>query len=119
MTRKHPEQAIQRAVFQHLESRPAAGVFAFHPANGGWRSKVEASILKGLGVVPGVPDVIAIRNGQIYALELKAKGGRTSPAQIACHLRLEAAGAIVATATGVDAAVRQLECWGLLRGEMQ
>jgi VRR-NUC domain-containing protein len=119
MTRKYAEQTVQRTIFQHLEARPAAGVFAFHVPNGGLRSKVEAAIFKRLGVVAGVPDVIAIRGGQIYALELKAKGGRISPAQMACHARLEAAGAICAVATGVDAALRQLEAWGLLRGEMQ
>jgi hypothetical protein len=33
-----PEQQIQRAVFEHLAIRAASTVFAFHPANGGWRS---------------------------------------------------------------------------------
>jgi hypothetical protein len=45
-----PEQQIQRAVFEHLAIRAASTVFAFHPANGGWRSRVEAAILKGMGV---------------------------------------------------------------------
>ena len=36
-------------------------MFAFHPANGGWRSRVEAAILKGMGVRAGVPDIIAIK----------------------------------------------------------
>jgi hypothetical protein len=37
-----PEDAIQRAVFEHLAVRGAAGVFAFHPANWGYRRRVEA-----------------------------------------------------------------------------
>jgi hypothetical protein len=46
-----PEAAIQRAVFQHLRTRATPGVFAFHPANGGYRKPIEAAIFKGLGVV--------------------------------------------------------------------
>jgi hypothetical protein len=58
MTRSRPEQQIQRAVFEHLAIRAASTVFAFHPANGGWRSRVEAAVLKGMGVRAGVPDII-------------------------------------------------------------
>src|SRR5215211_2045081 len=43
------------------------GTFAFHPANGGARRRVEAALLKGLGVVPDVPDVIAIKAGRVQA----------------------------------------------------
>jgi hypothetical protein len=59
-----PEQQIQRAVFEHLAIRGAPAVFAFHPANGGWRTRVEAAILKAMGVRAGVPDVIAIEGGR-------------------------------------------------------
>jgi hypothetical protein len=72
-----PEPAIQRAVFDHLRQRGAPGTFAFHPPNGGWRSVIEAAILKGLGVVAGTPDVIVLKGGATYALELKAEGGRS------------------------------------------
>jgi hypothetical protein len=74
--RRSPEATIQSAVLAHLRARGAPGVFAFHPANGGYRRPTEAAILKDLGVAPGVPDVIAIHQGRIYALELKAEGGR-------------------------------------------
>jgi hypothetical protein len=83
MTIRRPEQALQRTVFQHLAARGAPGTFAFHVPNGGWRSPVEAAILKGLGVVAGVPDLMLIRDGSVFGLELKALGGRLSPAQIA------------------------------------
>jgi hypothetical protein len=53
--RRRQEAAIQRAVFQHLRARAAPGVFAFHVPNGGYRKPVEAAIMKGLGVVAGVP----------------------------------------------------------------
>jgi hypothetical protein len=113
---KRAEQGIQSAVFQHLAVRAATGTFAFHPANGGWRSKVEAAIMKGQGVTPGIPDVIAIRDGQVFGLELKSESGRLSPAQRACHDRLVAAGAMCTTAFGLNHALGILETWGILKG---
>jgi hypothetical protein len=114
--RHRPEDAIQRAVFEHLHMRPARGVFAFHPANGGYRKPIEAKILQGLGVVAGMPDVIAIKGGRCYALELKAEGGRTSEKQLETIAALERAGAFTCVAEGLDAALRCLEAWQLLRG---
>jgi VRR-NUC domain len=114
--RQQPEAAIQRTVFQHLRLRPAAGIFAFHPPNGGARRPIEAAILKGLGVTAGVPDIIAIKDGRAHCLELKAPGGRLTDAQRAAHEALRAAGAEVATADNIDDALRQLEDWHLLRG---
>jgi len=117
--RRHPEAAIQRAVFQHLRARGAPGVFAFHPANGGYRKPVEAAIMKGLGVVAGVPDVIAIRNGRVFAMEIKAEGGRATDRQLACIAALREAGAFTAIAEGLDRAIACLEGWGLLVGRRQ
>jgi hypothetical protein len=116
MTARRPEDAIQRAVFQHLRARGAPNVFAFHPANGGYRKPVEAAILKGLGVVAGVPDVIAIHKGRCYAMELKAEGGRPTETQLATIAAMEAAGAFTAIAEGLNRALAILEAWGLLRG---
>jgi VRR-NUC domain len=117
--RRRPEAAIQRAVFQHLRVRGAPGVFAFHPANGGYRKPVEAAILKGLGVVAGVPDVIAIHNGRCFALELKAEGGRVTDKQLATIAALREAGAFVGIAEGINRALACLEAWGLLLGRSQ
>jgi hypothetical protein len=111
-----PEDAIQRAVFQHFATRRAPGVFAFHVPNGGKRKPIEAAILKGLGVIAGVPDVIAIRLGQCYALELKAEGGKPTTAQLKTMHQMERAGATVALATGLDEALARLEEWRLLSG---
>jgi hypothetical protein len=114
--RASPEAAIQRCVFQHLRARGTPGVFAFHPANGGFRKPVEAAILKGLGVVAGVPDVVAIYQGRCYAMEIKAPGGRATPKQLEAIAAMEAAGAYCCIAEGLDRAIACLESWGLLRG---
>jgi hypothetical protein len=119
MSIRRPEQTIQRAVFEHLAVRRSPGTFAFHVPNGGWRSRAEAAILKGLGVVAGVPDVILVCDGRVYALELKAAGGRLSGAQRQVHDALRDAGAEVAMAAGLDEALARLGDWGLLRGTAQ
>jgi hypothetical protein len=116
VTRNRPEQAIQKAVFAHLTARPARGVFAFHVPNGGWRSLVEASIMKGLGVRAGVPDIIAVRDGRAYGLELKAPGERLTAVQRDAHAALSEAGAPVEVACGLDDALIVFERWGILRG---
>jgi hypothetical protein len=100
-----------------LRARGAPGVFAFHPANGGYRKPVEAARLKGMGVVAGVPDVFIVHNGRCYALELKAEGGRATDKQLACIAALREAGAHTAITEGLDRALEVLENWGLLRGQ--
>lgn len=108
------ESDIQIAVMQHLRIRAREAV-AFHVPNGGARSKAEAGRFKAEGVEAGIPDVCILFRGRFYCLELKTSRGRLSPAQAAMHDRLRAAGANVAVAFGLDAALAQLEAWGLLR----
>jgi hypothetical protein len=36
---------------------------------------LEAARLRGLGVRPGVPDLIAIHRGHVYAIELRGGAG--------------------------------------------
>jgi hypothetical protein len=114
MTRR-PEQALQKAVLQHLAWRGVTGLFVCHYPAGGWRSPVEVAIFRGLGVVAGVPDLILTHDGHCFALELKAVGGRLTPIQIQTQERMRAAGVTVATTIGLDAALAQLGQWGLLR----
>jgi hypothetical protein len=114
---KLSENDIQRTVFKHLRQRPMPGVFAFHPKNGGIHQQGRArGINAGLGVVSGVPDVIAILEGRVFGLELKADFGKVSDEQLNALRAMQNAGAIVSVAHGLDAALHKLEEWGLLRG---
>ena len=116
MTRRRaPEACLQRSVIAQLQWRARPGVFAFHVPNGGWRSKIEGAILKAIGTVAGVPDIICIFEGRCYALELKAERGRVTDLQRVVHERLREAGAHVAVAHGIDEALAWLEVWNLLR----
>jgi hypothetical protein len=113
--RKNPEAQIQRAVVQHLKTRGVPGLVYFHVPNGGSRGKVEASIFKAMGVRAGVSDLILVHESKIYALELKAEGGRASEAQMQFLSEIDRAGAYTAMPTGLDAALATLEAWGLLK----
>jgi hypothetical protein len=72
--------------------------------------------MKGLGVRAGVPDVIVIKDGRTYGLELKAEGGRATPKQLESVAAMEAAGAYCAIAEGLDRALACLEAWDILKG---
>jgi hypothetical protein len=119
MKRQQPEAQIQRAVIEHLRWRHFPGVFWCHVPNGGYRRPVEAAILQALGTVAGVPDIILIHAGKVFALELKAHGRKPTPAQLATMQAMRSAGATVAVAHGVDEAVAQLESWRLIRRNAQ
>src|SRR5262245_63129641 len=115
MTRRRPEQQLQRAIVGHLRWRARPGVWWTHIPNGGWRSPIEAKIFKALSVVAGAPDLLIVFEGRAYFLELKSEAGRVSPAQHECHQALRAAGATVAVASNIDQALELLEKWGILR----
>lgn len=109
------EHQLHLAVIDHLRWRSVADCFAFHCANGGYRRPVEAALFKAMGVVAGVPDVLALHAGHLFGLELKKHSGRLSPEQIACHDLMRKAGATVSTSYGLDEALSKLNEWGLLR----
>ena len=116
MTRRaRPEQDIQRAVVEHLAWRGRPGVWWTHIPLGGLRSKIEASILRGLGTTRGTPDLLIVADGKAHFLELKAPHGRISAEQHACHEALCVAGACVAVAYDIDDAIERLDQWRLLR----
>ena len=85
--------AIPRELADHLRTRAQPNVYWFHPANGGARTAVEGAILKACGVRAGTPDLILVRDGKTFALELKATDGRLSQAQHEAHDKLRRAGA--------------------------
>lgn len=110
------EDQIQAAVCLHLTIRAMPGVVWFHVPNGGSRTAAEAGRFKALGVKAGVPDLLAVRAGKLFALELKAPNGRLSEVQREMLAKLSAAGAETAVAFGLDEALSRLTSWGLLRG---
>ena len=115
MARANPEGEIQRAVVQHLRARGAPGMVFFHVPNGGRRGKIEGAIFKAMGVRAGVSDLILVHDSKIFALELKAEGGRPGTEQMTFLTEIDRAGAYTAIAPGLDRALHTLTMWGLLR----
>lgn len=111
------ESAIQRAVFEHLRARAWPRVFAFHPKNASSDMRGRRrGVYAGLGVVPGVPDVIIVHAGRTFALELKADRGKLTAVQSEAMAMMTHAGVTCAVVWGLDAALEQLERWGVIRG---
>ena len=87
---------------------------------------MEAAIMKGLGAMAGVSDILAVAPAvchcgapiaRFYALELKAEGGRPTIEQLEFINKINAAGGYGAVALGLDAALSCLEAWKLLVGK--
>ena len=82
---KHLESGLQKAcVFWFRMQYPKLDRLLFSVPNGGWKSPIEAAIMKGEGVVPGVADLILlVANGNHHALciEMKSPKGRQSENQ--------------------------------------
>lgn len=57
------EDPVQRSILAWLRQVLPTGSLVFHVPNGGKRSLSEARRFKGLGVVAGIPDLIAIVPG--------------------------------------------------------
>lgn len=114
-TIRRPEQQIHKAVAEHLRLRAVPGLVWWHTPNGGARSKAEGAIFKAMGVRAGVSDFIFVHNNRIYALELKAEGGRATESQLKFLSDIDAAGAHTAIPEGLNAALATLESWGLIK----
>lgn len=109
------EESIHRAVVQYLDRAAKPDVVWTHIPAGEARAAGLGGKLKGLGTKAGWPDLIFLRDGRFYGLELKTERGRVSPAQHAVQTRLMMAGGEVEVAYGLDEAIEQLKAWGITR----
>jgi hypothetical protein len=110
------EQQIQKSVFAHLRARAVPGALFWHPFSGGFRRPKEAAIYKGLGAIAGLPDVMVLHAGQLYAIELKTETGRPTETQLRVIDAIRAAGGHAVVCRGLDRTIACLEAWGILRG---
>jgi len=116
--RRRAEDGIHIAVCEHLRLRAKPDVLWLHPANGGLRNPREGARFRRMGVLAGASDLLLWHQGNAFALELKAPGGRLSEAQLEFLARFNDAGGHSACAEGLDRALACLEGWGLLRGRV-
>jgi hypothetical protein len=118
--RRATEQEEQRALFDwarlFMMAEPRLALL-YHIPNGGKRAKATAGTLKALGVMAGVPDVclpVASRGYHGAYLELKARQGRPSEAQLGWISALAVQGYCTGVYHGWVSAARHL-CWYLDR----
>lgn len=97
-----PEQAIQRSCVDFLRqcAPEGLGYTAINPVPA--KSKAVAGISKAMGLIPGIPDILLVWKGRAIFVEVKADGGRLSPAQRDCQAGLMLAGALVHTVKSLD-----------------
>ena len=111
------EELGQMALFELIALCGAKDAVILHVPNGARCSPIEGARLKRLGLLPGVPDILAaFAPGNCTHLELKAgPHGRVSDDQVAVMRRLQDAGAEVAVAWSLQEAIEKLTEWQLLR----
>ncbi len=118
------ERAVQREIREMLG---AFGFGTFHIPNGAQlagdpKSRArQMRALRGDGLVPGFPDLgviglpYGISRGGVGFLEVKrARGGKVSAAQGACHAWLQERGVRLAVVRSADEAIAALYDWGWL-----
>ncbi len=110
----HREDDLHRAIVALIDREARPGALAFHAANGGKRSISEARKFKGLGVVPGVPDIVVLCDGRAFGLEVKTDKGVLSAAQKQMRERFVRAGCEYEVVRSVTRARQILRRWGVI-----
>ena len=105
------ERSLHEAVAQFLAVALPREAFWFHPPNGEYRTDADGARLKRMGTKAGVPDVCLVYGGKFYGIELKARRGRLSEAQHACHRAIRLAGCDVIVARSLTEVALALEAW--------
>jgi hypothetical protein len=113
--RQQPERALQIALVGHLQWRAPPDLWWAHYPSGGRRSRIAGAILKGMGARAGVPDLLIVSRGRLFAMELKSDRGRLSPVQRETHAAMRKAGVVIGVAGDIDQALDLLGEWGLLQ----
>lgn len=88
-----PETALKHQIKDYLDLK---GIFHF-------------PILQGLGAAKGIPDRIAVKDGMIYAIEVKAPKGRMSPAQFEFCAKVRRAGGVYVEARSLEDVMTHFE----------
>ena len=111
--RDNPEEQLQRAVIEWLGWVKPDCVY-FFVNNGAHLSKAQAGKAIGLGVLPGVGDLVfVLLGGRVGFIELKAEGAYLSPVQRDFSVKVQALGAWYALARSIEDVEGTLKAWGV------
>jgi hypothetical protein len=84
------ESRIHGDIVKHIwNTYPITRGLLFHVPNQGKKSIVEASLLKAMGVLAGVSDLIFLWEGRAYFLEVKTPTGVQSKVQKEFEVRIK------------------------------
>lgn len=108
------EQKLQIAVMNYIRMA-FPDVLVFAVPNGGKRSMIEAALMKKMGVLAGVSDLLLFWNGGHGAIELKRpdKTARMSDSQIAFSEEWTKRGGKFACCNSLEQVEDALKSWGL------
>lgn len=112
-TRNHAEQTFHIHAYRFLRTILPQTAVVFHVPNGGKRSKIEAAILKQMGVTAGIPDFILFWDRRGYALELKTAEGELDIEQRGMHAALQIAGIPVEVVRTFEEIIKRLNEFGI------
>ena len=105
------EKAIHIAVMDYVRLKQLDNI-TFHVPNGGRQTPQRGAMLKRMGVLAGVSDLIMARQSRGFGalfLELKAKKGRLSDAQKAFLNNMIFEGYCVKVAHSLDEAIEAID----------
>lgn len=112
-----PEQAFHQSVARFIDAAYPGLLWWHTPNASGNRGPRLGGILKSMGVLAGVPDIVLILPSAIPAfIELKAGKGSLSPAQKSFRDRAKESGALWAEARTLEEVSATLERWLLPLG---
>ncbi len=111
---KRPEQALHIAVAQYLRVALKPPVWWSSIDHGaGKMSPASVGLRKARGVKSGIPDIIILWPNNKAGIELKAPGGRLSPAQKRTIEEWNAAGAYVGVCSSLEQVISDLTRLGI------
>lgn len=111
------EHQIHVAIADQVRRRGAHGLVWWHTPNQGTHNVAFRSKLKKLGARAGVGDLVFLLRGRFFSLEIKTVKGRPTVDQMQFASDVNAAGGCSCVCHGLDAALRVLETWKILRGQ--
>ncbi len=109
----HQESQIQQSCVKYFRlkhKKLALSLFAV--PNGGFRKRIEASILKAEGALPGVSDLILLHPNRKYhalCIEMKTQIGRQSPNQRTWQYHVEQDGYKYVVCRSLDDFIKEVE----------
>ena len=111
--RDNPEEQLQRTVVAWLRWQKPDCVWYF-VNNGARLSKAQAGKAIGMGVLPGVGDLVfVLLGGRVGFIELKAEAAYLSAVQRDFSTKVQALGAWYALARSIEDVEGTLKAWGV------